>query len=285
MSSTRTVVECDDCSEARQMGIVANCKTCQGGGLVEKVYVVQCIVRLAQFLPLKLPALHLMGARQSHIKYLDTNDAYHRDAVLRDRALDGLQAAAGRVARHHYAQHGSRLLQGRATISRRGVLTVCVTSKKSKARRFFDIDDGAEGRIVETTSSTSPSMPDSLAPPPLPPLYADGDTGAPPSPSSSLSSSYGRKTSFSASLRHPQHTLVHQHQQHSSAASSATVGGSSMRARNASSPNLHQGSVAPNGGTGAPQGSFFVPPSPPNPQPPSMGLAQSKRGFKSLFAK
>lgn len=148
------------------------------------VYVVQCIVRLAQFTPLKLPAHHLLGVRQPNVKYLDAVDPSHREAVLRDRAIDGLQAAAGRVGRQHYTQHGSRLLMGKATISRRGLLTVAVTNHKGKGRRVFEVEDGADGKITEidlkaasSEATLSAPNPAAFVPPP-PSSFAPSDAGS-----------------------------------------------------------------------------------------------------------
>jgi hypothetical protein len=107
------------------------------------------VVRLASFLPLKLPAVLSLGSKQPHIKYVDSSDPGQIIDILRDRAVDGLQTAAERVVKAHYAQHGSRLLMGRATIKRRGLLSVSVTSSKTKAKRHFDIEDGKDGKIVE----------------------------------------------------------------------------------------------------------------------------------------
>ena len=92
---------------------------------------------------------------------MNAADPGERIDILRDRALDGLQSAAGRVMTAHYAQHGSRLLMGRATISRRGLLSVCVTSSKTKSKRFFDVEDGQDGALTEVTHLHS-----SAAPPP-----------------------------------------------------------------------------------------------------------------------
>lgn len=159
LSSTRSIVACPDCREAAELNLAHNCKTCQGSERVEMVYTVQCVVRLAQFLPLKLPAALLLGAKQPHIKYIDTADADHRTDILRDRALDGLQGAAARVVRVHNAQHGSRLLMGRVTITRRGMLSVSVKSSKSKSRRLFDVEDGPDGKITEVTHlAASPAV-------------------------------------------------------------------------------------------------------------------------------
>jgi hypothetical protein len=107
------------------------------------------VVRQASFLPLKLPAVLLLGTKQPHIKYIDTNDAGQIVDILRDRAMDGLQSAAERVVKAHHAQHGSRLLMGRATITRRGMLSVSVTSSKTKTIRYFDVEDGVDGKLVE----------------------------------------------------------------------------------------------------------------------------------------
>lgn len=41
MSSTRTVVECPDCSQARKIGISSHCRTCDDYGRVEMVYSIQ----------------------------------------------------------------------------------------------------------------------------------------------------------------------------------------------------------------------------------------------------
>jgi hypothetical protein len=122
------------------------------------VFTVQCTVRLAEFTPLTLPAALIMGSKQPHIKYIDTADPEHRADILRDRAIDGLQSAAARVVQAHHAQHGSRLLMGRVTILRRGLLTVSVTSNKVKGRRIYDIEDGQEGRITDVTEQISQAL-------------------------------------------------------------------------------------------------------------------------------
>jgi hypothetical protein len=59
-----------------------------------------------------------------------------------------------RVGKVHYAQHGSRLLMGRATITRKGVLTIGVTSSKTKTSRTFDVEDGPDGQITEQIDQT-----------------------------------------------------------------------------------------------------------------------------------
>lgn len=73
---------------------------------------------IATFLPLKLPSAHLLGVRQPHLRYLDTDDSFHRDQVLRDRAIDGAQTAAARVGRQHAVLHGARLLMVSKAASR-----------------------------------------------------------------------------------------------------------------------------------------------------------------------
>lgn len=156
---------------------------------VEVVWVVTVTLRLATFLPLKLPAAHLLGTRQPHLRYLDINDSEHRDQVLRDRAIDGAQTAAARVGRQHAVIHGARLLmvssrspttearkeqvgnvydiiysdcsvtlspfviQATARVERKIVLSVAVTNSKTKSRRVFDVVDGPEGKVNETTIS------------------------------------------------------------------------------------------------------------------------------------
>ncbi|PWN34260.1 uncharacterized protein FA14DRAFT_191333 [Meira miltonrushii] len=151
LSSTKTIIICPDCREAAQLNIAHNCSTCHGSERVEMVYTVQCVVRMAQFLPLKLPAALLLGTKQPHIKYIDAADPDHRTDILRDRALEGLQSSAARVIRVHNVQHGSRLLMGRVRITRIGVLTVSIHSAKSKIPRLFDVEDGANGQINEVT--------------------------------------------------------------------------------------------------------------------------------------
>ncbi|MCO5584929.1 hypothetical protein L7F22_038861 [Adiantum nelumboides] len=155
LSSTRTTIICPDCREAAQLNIAHNCSTCHGSERVEMVYTVQCVVRMAQFLPLKLPAALLLGTKQPHIKYIDAADPDHRTDILRDRALEGLQSSAARVIRVHNSQHGSRLLMGRVKITRIGVLTVSVHSAKSKISRLFDVEDGPNGQINEVTHLAS----------------------------------------------------------------------------------------------------------------------------------
>lgn len=155
LSSTKTIIVCPDCREAAQLNIAHNCTTCHGSERVEMVYTVQCVVRMAQFLPLKLPAALLLGTKQPHIKYIDAADPDHRTDILRDRALEGLQSSAARVIRVHNVQHGSRLLMGRVKITRIGVLTVSVHSTKSKSPRLFDVEDGPNGQINEVTHFAS----------------------------------------------------------------------------------------------------------------------------------
>lgn len=157
LSSTKTIIICPDCREAAHLNIAHNCSTCHGSERVETVYTVQCVVRMAQFLPLKLPAALLLGTKQPHIKYIDAADPDHRTDILRDRALEGLQSSAARVIRVHNVQHGSRLLMGRVKITRIGVLTVSVHSAKSKIARLFDVEDGPNGQINEVTHLASTS--------------------------------------------------------------------------------------------------------------------------------
>jgi hypothetical protein len=156
ISSSRTVIECPDCRQAAALSIAMVCTSCKGSQRLEMSYVIQCTVRLAQFLPLKLPACLLAGAQQAHIKYVDTMlNAELRAEVLRERGLAGLQGAASRVARVHHEQHASRLLMGRVRISRKGRLTVSVRNVKGKSLRVFDIDDGAQGKLAEVLSTTT----------------------------------------------------------------------------------------------------------------------------------
>ncbi|CEH15403.1 hypothetical protein CBOM_03718 [Ceraceosorus bombacis] len=180
MSSTRTVMRCTECMEARARGMSIRCHTCKDTGNVEWVYVIQCIVRLASFTPLKLPAHHIMGTRQPGVKYLDAGDPAHREAVLRDRAIDGLQAAAQRVGRQHFANYAARLLMGKATITRRGVLTVAVSNLKGKHRRHFEVEDGTEGKVSEVPMSKKETPP-SVPPPADPASYGSFNGLAPPS--------------------------------------------------------------------------------------------------------
>lgn len=159
LTSTRTVVVCPDCREAVRLETPSPCKTCNGTERILMVYTVQCVIRLAEFSPLTLPAALLMGTKQPHIKYIDTADRDHRSSVLRDRALEGLQSAAGRVVRAHHAQHGSRLLMGRVSISRRQTLTISVASGKGgKSRRLYDVEDGADGRLTEVTLEVAAAL-------------------------------------------------------------------------------------------------------------------------------
>lgn len=178
-------MRCTECMEARARGMAIRCHTCKDTGNVEWVYVIQCIVRLASFTPLKLPAHHIMGSRQAGVKYLDAGDPAHREAVLRDRAIDGLQAAAQRVGRQHFANHAARLLMGKATITRRGVLTVSVTNLKGKHRRHFEVEDGAEGRVSEV------SVGKKEVPPAVPPHFDtasySSSNGLAPPPASNFS--------------------------------------------------------------------------------------------------
>ncbi|UZJ54442.1 hypothetical protein CBS101457_003762 [Exobasidium rhododendri] len=151
ISSTRTVVMCPDCAKFGKVRLNSHCRTCDDYGRVEMVYSIQCVIRLAQFLPLKLPSVLLLGCKQSHIKYMDAIEHGQCAEILRDRVLDGLQSAANRVVKAHYSQHGSRLLMGRATIIRRGLLSVSVTSSRYKVKRWFDVEDGPDGKIIEVT--------------------------------------------------------------------------------------------------------------------------------------
>lgn len=153
LTSTRTTLRCPECAQARKGRLDVQCHLCKGLRAVELVYVVTVTLRLATFLPLKLPAAHLLGSRQPHLNYLDSNDPEHRQAILKDRAIDGALTAAKRVGRQHYAMHGARPLMARAKVERKGVLSVAVTSSKTGKRRTFDITDGPDGRISETSGS------------------------------------------------------------------------------------------------------------------------------------
>ena len=149
LTATRLNVRCPECARTTRLDL--HCSACQGTLVVEMSYVVTCTLRVASFLPLKLPSLHLAGARQAHIKYGDAAEPEHRSSVLRDRAMDGAQSAAQRVGRQHFQQHGARLLMARARVERRGVLSIAVTSSKTKVRRTFDVTDGPQGKITDTT--------------------------------------------------------------------------------------------------------------------------------------
>lgn len=85
--------------------------------------------------------------------------------ILHDRAVDALQSAASRVVATHNVKHGSRLLMGRATVTRRGLLTVMVISSKTKARRVFDVQDGPDGTVNEVTEQVYPKTTKRVASP------------------------------------------------------------------------------------------------------------------------
>ena len=157
LTATRLKVRCLDC--ARTMRLDLTCQTCKGNQIVEMSYVITVTLRVASFLPLKLPSLHLAGAKQPYIKYVETSDPDHRSSVLRDRALDGAQSASQRVGKQHFMQHGSRLLVAKARVERRGVLSIAVTSSKTRVRRTFDVQDGPRGKIADTTEHTAGPQP------------------------------------------------------------------------------------------------------------------------------
>ncbi len=153
LTATRMNVKCPECARATRLDLT--CHSCAGHQVVEMSYVIMVTLRVANFLPLKLPAMYLAGIRQPHIRYIDVADPAHRSSVLRERAIEGTRSAATRVGKQHWQQHGSRLLLAKARVERRGVLSIAVTSSKTRVRRTFDVQDGQNGKIADTTELTS----------------------------------------------------------------------------------------------------------------------------------
>lgn len=155
LASTRTVVGCAACSYARTRGIAVHCHLCKGHGRVEKVYVVTVTLRIASFLPLKLPSVHLLGTMLPGVKYVEGQDDSTREEILRQRALEGTIRAAQRVTQGHAARHAARPLMAKAHIKRRGLMTVSAHAGRSGKKRIFNVFDG-EGKITEIKKQTVP---------------------------------------------------------------------------------------------------------------------------------
>jgi len=153
--STRTTLRCPECSAVRQTRMNVQCHLCRGVQAVDMVYVVLVTIRMANFTPLKLPAALITGSKQPHFHYYEGDPAM-RGAALQERAFDSALTAARRVGQTHYAQHGAKLLMVKARVDRRRVTSVAVLSTKSGKRRTFDLSDGHDGKVVETTPGRRP---------------------------------------------------------------------------------------------------------------------------------
>ncbi|CAO1620528.1 unnamed protein product [Parajaminaea phylloscopi] len=162
MASTRTVVECAECAKTREKGMAVLCHLCKGRNRVEKVYVVTVTIRLASFLPLKLPSIHLLGTPLTSVKYVEgQTDAAAKTEVLREKALEGTLRAAQRVGQEHASRHRARLLMAKAHIKRRGMTTVTARTSRSSRRRLFNVID-CGGKITEVQNRPSSSSMRSL---------------------------------------------------------------------------------------------------------------------------
>ncbi|PWN29779.1 hypothetical protein BDZ90DRAFT_226016 [Jaminaea rosea] len=153
MASSRTVVVCSECVPARARGIdMNNCRVCKGAGCVEKVFIATVTIRVATFLPLKLPSIHLIGARLPQLTYIEAEDELSRTEMLQDRAIESTLQACRRVGQQHNLQHDARLLMTKAKVERKGVMTVSVASSRSGRKRVFEVVDHA-GKITEQASA------------------------------------------------------------------------------------------------------------------------------------
>ncbi|CAD6896712.1 unnamed protein product [Tilletia controversa] len=148
--STRTILRCPECTAVRQTRMDVQCQLCRGIQAVEMVYVVLVTVRMANFTPLKLPAAMLSGTKQPHFHYYE-GDPVMRGAALQERSVESALTAAKRVGQQHYGQYGAKLLMVKARVDRRRITSVAVHSAKTGKRRTFDLQDGHDGKIVETT--------------------------------------------------------------------------------------------------------------------------------------
>ncbi|KAE8268487.1 hypothetical protein A4X09_0g3841 [Tilletia walkeri] len=148
--STRTILRCPECTAVRQTRMDVQCQLCRGVQAVEMVYVVLVTIRMANFTPLKLPAALISGHKQPHFHYYE-GDPVMRGATLQERSVDSALTAAKRVGQQHYSQYGAKLLMVKARVDRRRITSVAVLSTKSGKRRTFDLADGHDGKVVETT--------------------------------------------------------------------------------------------------------------------------------------
>ncbi|KAK0524164.1 hypothetical protein OC842_005916 [Tilletia horrida] len=197
--STRTILRCPECSAVRQTRMNVQCHLCRGVQAVEMVYVVLVTIRMANFTPLKLPAALITGQKQPHFHYYDGDPAM-RGAALQERAADSALTAAKRVGQQHYASHGAKLLMVKARVDRRRVTSVAVLSTKSGKRRTFDLSDGHDGKVVETTPGKRPEDA-----PPVPPRTPDESSSlaaaASPYEHGANGRALGRKHSMPAVLK------------------------------------------------------------------------------------
>ncbi|KAK0563283.1 hypothetical protein OC861_004876 [Tilletia horrida] len=148
--STRTTLRCPECTVVRQTRMNVQCHLCRGVEAVEMVYVVLVTIRMANFTPMQLPSALISGVKQPHFHYYE-GDPTMRGAALQERAVDSALTAAKRVGQQHYAVHGSKLLMVKARVDRRRITSVAVLSTKTGKRRMFDLSDGHDGKVLETT--------------------------------------------------------------------------------------------------------------------------------------
>lgn len=258
LATTRTVVVCNECAPARARGLdMMHCRLCKGAGCVEKVFVATVTIRVATFLPLKMPALHLMGARQPHLTYLDSEDA---ELLLRERAVESTLQACRRVGQQHSLQHDAQLLMAKAKIERRGVLTVSVQA--SRRKRVFEVGDHV-GKITEVTASVPPPSSSSSSASRLKSASTTSLGGSSSTKKSSFESSssggvFGRRPSHASQASqasYSSHTMPRMKRQGSMNYTGAGAGASSMYSRGANPSTSSAASVSTSAQTATRAGS------------------------------
>ncbi|PWN47152.1 hypothetical protein IE53DRAFT_266313 [Violaceomyces palustris] len=165
LANTTTTIRCPTCMSGTPPTKTENpnltrfdaneaCDDCQSVRAVEAVYVVCATLRIARFQPLKLPASHISGTRQIHIKsYVDFETERERSEFIKQKAVQAAVMASRRVLSKHGNEFGSRCLLVKAEVERRSATSVEVMNRKSGKIRSFDILDGIDcNKIYETTS-------------------------------------------------------------------------------------------------------------------------------------
>lgn len=138
-----------------------HCSVCQDLRAVEMSLVITVTLRVASFLPLPLPCMHLAGRKEDHLRYQPDHEVHDptvistlpipststsfteakRESFLRRRTVEGAINAANRVGRQHYTQHRARLLCASAVVRRTRGVSFSMYSHKAKSSRTFDALD------------------------------------------------------------------------------------------------------------------------------------------------
>lgn len=117
---------------------MSGCSICHGSQAVEMSFVITVTLRVAAFLPLALPCMHIAGQREPHLRY---DEDLHREDAVRRLAVEGALNASARVGKQHYSQHGARLLLASAVVRRTRGVSLQVHSHKARSVRTFDFID------------------------------------------------------------------------------------------------------------------------------------------------